>query len=96
MNSTITTRKDMNGPLGAVTSIVGDDAHMLIRLMMLRSALKLYAEHNIKASRLFSMKLVKQTTQLTTNDKAAQLAKLDAMIETQRTKVTFIEESAAQ
>jgi hypothetical protein len=38
------------------------------------------------------MKGVKLTTGLRTNDKTAQLAKLDEMIEAQRALVTYVEE----
>lgn len=89
----IRTRKGMNGPLGEVTSISGDEAHYMLYLMTLRSALALFMEHNIIVSPHFSMKVVKGVTHKNTNDKQKQLDALDELIKITREQVTYIEET---
>jgi hypothetical protein len=92
MAGQIVTKQGTDGPLGTVRSVTGKDGIELLRLVTVMSALRLYAEHGIKVSRNFNMKLVKNTTGLKTNDKQKHMDRLKEMIEETRSHVEYVEE----
>jgi hypothetical protein len=93
MDNVITTREGFNGPLGEVQMIEGPEAMQLFRLITLKSALRFNMKTGMKITRGYSLKLVKQTTGLKTNNKHLHMLKLDEMIEAQRAKVNYVREA---
>ena len=88
----IHTREGFNGPLGEVTLVEGRDSMEVIRLATHVAALNFNIKTGYAITRGWSLKLVKQTTGLKTNDKLKHLARLEEMLAEAKNRTTYVAE----
>jgi hypothetical protein len=77
---------------GDARSFVGEDAVNVFRLAVLISALRFNIKTGMKITANYRLSTIKQVTGLKTNDKNAQLARLEEMLAEAKSKVEHVGE----